>query len=78
MGILFLITAILQLIAFVLLEKLDRKRDDLVENLLDFNKRLVRERTNVVQIILNADKTKENYFATLDKIKKELAVSKTH
>lgn len=78
MIVLLIIILFAQVVTFVLQVELDKERDNLVENVLDFNKRLVRERTNVVQIILNADKTKENYFVTLDKTKKELAVGKTH
>lgn len=70
MIVLLIIILFAQVVTFALQVELDKERDNLVENVLDFNKRLVRERTNVVQIILNADKTKENYFVTLDKIKK--------
>ena len=58
--------------------KLDKERDNLIEDILDFNKRLISERTNVIQIILDADTTKENEHVTLNKIKEELAVGKTY
>lgn len=78
MEVLLLIILFAQVVMFVLQAKLDKQRDDLIENILDFNKRLVREKTNVTQIILNADTTKENERVTLNKIKRELAVGKTY
>lgn len=78
MEILLLIMLFAQAIAFILQVKLDKEREDLIEDILDFNKRLISERTNVIQIILDADTTKENEHVTLNKIKEELAVGKTY
>lgn len=78
MEILLLIILFAQAIIFTLQVKLDKERDDLIEDILDFNKRLISERTNVIQIILDADTTKENEHVTLNKIKEELAVGKTY
>lgn len=78
MEILLLIMLFAQAIVFILQVKLDKERDNLIEDILDFNKRLISERTNVMQIILDADTTKENEHVTSNKIKEELAVGKTY
>ncbi len=70
MAILLLILLFAQIITFVLQVKLDKEKDDLIEDILDFNRRLVSEKTNVTQIMLNAETTRENEHETLNKIKK--------
>lgn len=57
--------------------KISELKNDL-EKKDDLNKRLTSERQKVRRIIELSDITKENYFTTLEKIKKELDVGKTY
>lgn len=52
---------------------ISKKQQDLIREILDFNLELVTERGKIVQIIIDSEINKENYFVTLSKIEKVLA-----
>lgn len=62
----YVITIILDMV-------ISKKQQDLIREILDFNLELVTERGKIVQIIINSEINKENYFVTLEKIEKVLA-----
>lgn len=62
----YVITIILDMV-------ISRKQQNLIREILDFNLELVTERGKIVQIIIDSEINKENYFVTLSKIEKVLA-----
>ena len=78
MVILLLMILVVYIITIVLEIKVDNERDELIEETLDFNKRLTDERNKIIKILIKAETTEEDVTKTLDKIKKELDVRKTY
>ena len=78
MVILLLMLLVVYIITIVLEIKVDNERDELIEETLDFNKRLTDERNKIIKILIKAETTEEDITKTLDKIKKELDVRKTY
>lgn len=67
------ILLVIYVITIILSMIVDKKQQDLTREILDFNLKLVTERGKIVQIIINSEINKENYFVTLEKIEKVLA-----
>lgn len=78
MVILLLMILVVYIITIILAIKTDEQRDGLIEETLDFNKRLTDERNKIIKILIKAETTEEDVTKTLDKIKKELDVRKTY
>lgn len=78
MGILLLMILVVYIITIILAIKTDEQRDGLIEETLDFNKRLTDERNKIIKTLIKAETTGEDEIKTLDKIKKELDVRKTY
>lgn len=78
MVILLLMLLVVYIITIVLEIKVDNERDELIEETLDFNKRLTDERNKIIKILIKAETTEEDVTKTLDKIKKELDVRKIY
>lgn len=56
-------------------QKLLGKGTEIINKNTDLIKRVLSERINILDIIKDADKNKETYRETVDKIKKELGIS---
>ena len=52
--------------------RINKEKDKLIDEIMNFSKELVQEKTNILEIIRNAEETKEQFYFTLEKIKKEL------
>ena len=70
-GLAILLT--IYVITIILDTVISRKQQDLIREILDFKLELVTERGKIVQIIIDSEINKENYFVTLSKIEKVLA-----
>lgn len=78
MELILMILVIINVTIIILNLIINKKKDNLIEEILDLNIRLTSERSKVKDILIRAEITKENYFETIEKIKKELDVSKTY
>ena len=78
MVILLLMLLVVYIITIILEIKTGEQRDGLIEETLDFNKRLIDERNKIIKTLIKAETIGEDEIKTLNKIKKELDVRKTY
>lgn len=66
--------AIFAILIWTIIDNLKRTNTIITEyeNELKRELQLINEKSTLIEIIINAKKTKENYFVTLEKIEKEL------
>lgn len=74
--IIFLIVFMVYLIADI---KIEKQRRELIDDILNLEKKLIDEikekserEFKLKNMLINAEQTKENYFETLEKVKREL------
>ena len=68
----FILISIVYFITITITLIINQKQEEKMIEILEFNEKLLEEKTNIIKILINAKSSKENFTLTLQKIEKEL------